>query len=97
MFWVWFVALVFSLLFLIGVVNGADFLERLERIAYDAGIQAAHRNPGSAENIVIVAIDDDSIQKIGRWPWPRSVLAEVSQARCGWARCCIGKTGQRWR
>ena len=73
----WFVALVFSLLFLIGVVNGTDFLERLERIAYDAGIQAAHRNPGSAENIVIVAIDDDSIQKIGRWPWPRSVLAEV--------------------
>ena len=29
----WFVALVFSLLFLIGVFNGAVFLERLERIA----------------------------------------------------------------
>ena len=73
----WFVALVFSLLFLIGVFNGAAFLERLERIAYDAGIQSAHRSPGSAENIAIVAIDDESIQKIGRWPWPRSVLAEV--------------------
>ena len=73
----WFVALVFSLLFLIGVINGADFLERLEQIAYDAGIQSAHRNPGSAENIVIVAIDEESIQKIGRWPWPRSVLAET--------------------
>lgn len=73
----WFVALVFSLLFLIGVANGAVFLERLERIAYDAGIQAAHRSPGSAENIVIVAIDEESIQSIGRWPWPRSVLAEV--------------------
>ena len=73
----WFLALVFSLLFLIGVFNGAAFLERLERIAYDAGIQSAHRNPGAAENIAIVAIDDESIQKIGRWPWPRSVLAEV--------------------
>jgi len=73
----WFIALVFSLLFLIGVFNGAAFLERLERIAYDAGIQSAHRNPGAAENITIVAIDDESIQKIGRWPWPRSVLAEV--------------------
>ena len=73
----WFVALVFSLLFLIGVINGAGFLERLEHIAYDAGIQASHRSPGSAENIVIVAIDEESIQKIGRWPWPRSVLAEV--------------------
>jgi len=73
----WFIALVFSLLFLIGVLNGAGFLERLERIAYDAGIQSAHRNPGSAENIAIVAIDDESIQQIGRWPWSRSVLAEV--------------------
>ncbi len=73
----WFFALVFSLLFLIGVFNGAAFLERLERIAYDAGIQSAPRNPGSVENIVIVAIDDESIQNIGRWPWPRSVLAEV--------------------
>jgi CHASE2 domain-containing sensor protein len=73
----WFIALVFSLLFLIGVFNGATFLERFERIAYDAGIQSAHRNPGSAENIAIVAIDDESIQKIGRWPWSRSVLADV--------------------
>ena len=73
----WFFALVFSLLFLIGVFNGAFFLERFERIAYDAGIQSAHRNPGSVENIVIVAIDDESIQKIGRWPWSRSVLADM--------------------
>ena len=41
----WFFALVFSLLFLIGVVNGAAFLERFEYIAYDVGIQYAHRNP----------------------------------------------------
>lgn len=73
----WFIALVFSLLFLIGVINGTDFLERLERIAYDAGIQSANRNPGSATNIVLVAIDEESIQKIGRWPWPRTVLAEA--------------------
>jgi CHASE2 domain-containing sensor protein len=73
----WFVALVFSLLFLIGVINGTDFLDRLEHIAYDVGVQSAHRNPGSAESISIVAIDEESIQKIGRWPWPRSVLAEV--------------------
>ena len=64
----WFFALVFSLLFLIGVVNGAAFLERFEYIAYDVGIQYAHRNPAPVENIVIVAIDDESIQKLGRWP-----------------------------
>ena len=73
----WFVALVFSLLFLIGVFNGVAFLDRLERIAYDAGIQSAHRTPGSIDNIAIIAIDEESIQKIGRWPWSRSVLAEA--------------------
>ena len=26
--------------------------------------------------IIIVAIDDKSIQKIGRWPWDRKVFAE---------------------
>jgi serine/threonine-protein kinase len=84
----WFVALVFSLLFLVGVINGAAFLERLERIAYDAGIQSAQRHPGSAENIAIIAIDEESIQKIGRWPWPRSVLAEVVE-RLGAAKARV--------
>src|SRR4030065_1352112 len=72
-----FFALVFSLLFLIGCVNGADFIERFEYIAYDLGIQYAHRNPAPVENIVIVAIDDESIQNIGHWPWPRNGLADV--------------------
>lgn len=29
------------------------------------------------DDISIVAIDDPSLQRIGRWPWPRSVMAEV--------------------
>lgn len=28
-------------------------------------------------NIVIVAIDNESIQKIGQWPWPRAVFARA--------------------
>jgi len=32
-------------------------------------------SPG--ENILIVAIDDKSIKAIGRWPWPRSVFAQL--------------------
>ncbi len=28
-------------------------------------------------DIVIVAIDDQSLQRIGRWPWPRSVMAQA--------------------
>lgn len=33
------------------------------------------RNP--SKDIVIISIDDTSIQKIGRWPWKRSVHAEL--------------------
>jgi signal transduction histidine kinase len=31
----------------------------------------------SPDDIVIVAIDDASLQKVGNWPWPRSVMASV--------------------
>lgn len=29
------------------------------------------------DDIVILAIDDQSLQRIGQWPWPRSVMADV--------------------
>ncbi|MGH9969058.1 MAG: CHASE2 domain-containing protein [Pyrinomonadaceae bacterium] len=39
----------------------------------------------ASDDILILAIDDQSLQRIGRWPWPRSVMAEaldkISQAR----------------
>ncbi len=29
------------------------------------------------DNIVILAVDDNSLQEIGRWPWPREVFAKL--------------------
>ena len=29
------------------------------------------------DDIVIVAIDDASLQQVGAWPWPRAVMASV--------------------
>ena len=37
-------------------------------------LRGAFNPPG---DIVIVAIDDRSLQEIGPWPWPRSVMAEA--------------------
>jgi len=28
-------------------------------------------------DVVIVAIDDNSLQRVGRWPWPRAVIADA--------------------
>ncbi len=73
----WFVALVFSILFIAAAINGASFLTAGDRLAYDFGVKSANRNPGAASQIAIVAIDDESIRKLGRWPWPRTILAET--------------------
>ena len=35
-------------------------------------LRGAFNAPG---DVVIVAIDDQSLQRIGQWPWPRSVMA----------------------
>lgn len=76
----WFAALVVSLFFLFAA-NSA-FLQSLERKAYDLGVQYSERSPG--QNIAVIAIDDQSIANIGRWPWSRDVhanmIAKLSEA-----------------
>lgn len=50
-------------------------IERFDLVFYD-GLQWAHR--ASAPNdLVIVTIDEPSIEALGPWPWPRSRYAEL--------------------
>jgi len=63
-----------TILFLgIGLLR-MDFLDTLELKLYNIML-GLRGDPGSQSDIVIVDIDDDSIEKIGRWPWPRYILA----------------------
>ncbi|MBI5243256.1 MAG: CHASE2 domain-containing protein [Elusimicrobia bacterium] len=57
------------------VVRGA-FMESLEFKAYDmrAKLRMNVEPPGDP---VIIAIDDDSIANLGRWPWPRTLIAQM--------------------
>ncbi len=48
---------------------------RADRVVYDFGLGAWSRPP--PPEVVIVAIDDASIDAIGRWPWPRAVHSTV--------------------
>ncbi len=68
-----FFGLIVSLAFV--VVSGSDLLQSLERKAYDVGVRFSTRTPD--DNIAIVAIDDQSIANIGRWPWPRNIHARM--------------------
>jgi len=71
----WFLSLLIVLL--VVVFNRAsDLIPSLERKAYDLGVRATSREP--AKNVSIIAIDDESLDKIGRWPWSREVLAKMT-------------------
>lgn len=67
--------LTITLIFLgLGYVR-VDFLDTLELKLYDIRM-GLKGSPKSDSNIVLIDIDDDSIEKIGRWPWPRSHIAK---------------------
>lgn len=66
-----------ALTLIVSVFYLADFsaLKILELKTYDWRAQLKTDDPPG--EVVIVAIDNESISRIGRWPWPRSVAAEL--------------------
>ncbi len=52
------------------------FLELLESKAYDFKMSLRDPRPVS-DQVVIVAIDEPSLKREGRWPWPRARLAKL--------------------
>jgi CHASE2 domain-containing sensor protein len=68
------VAAVFVLFF-----RAPAFLTTMETKLYDLhfALRGA-RDPG--DQVVIVAADEKSLATLGRWPWPRSVLADLVTA-----------------
>ncbi len=69
----WFTGLMVALLFLFSA--NTDLIQSLERKAYDWGVQASSRTP--SDKIAVIAIDDQSIANLGRWPWPREIQAQM--------------------
>jgi serine/threonine-protein kinase len=69
----WFAGLMVVLLFLFSA--NTDLIQSLERKAYDWGVQASSRVP--SDKIAVIAIDDQSIANLGRWPWPREIQAKM--------------------
>ncbi len=70
-----FVGIAITALFLLLWLARNPVLEGFERNAYDLGVRASNKTPG--DQVAIVAIDDKSIQHIGRWPWPRNIHAQA--------------------
>ena len=71
----WLLALAISLVFGIAWWTGNSEIESLEQYAYDIGVRGSSRPP--SDKIAVVAIDDQSIANLGRWPWPRDLHAQM--------------------
>ncbi len=70
----WFVALLVVVAVIV-LHSGTDFISTLERRFYDFASTSNSRQP--SDRIAVIAIDDQSIANIGRWPWPRDVHAQL--------------------
>ena len=84
----WFTGLVITLSFLI--FSGSDFIASMERSAYDFGVKSSSRTP--SDKIAIIAIDDQSIDNIGRWPWSRDIHAEMHNILAEGGAKAVGQT-----
>lgn len=52
-----------------------DSISTLERRFYDFASTSTSRQP--SDRIAVIAIDDQSIANLGRWPWPRDIHAKL--------------------
>lgn len=70
-----FLGLAITILFLGFWFFRVDFIDTLDLKLYDIMMNLRGDQEGRSE-VVLVDIDDDSIEKLGRWPWPRSLIAD---------------------
>ena len=72
------VGLLVTLFFLLAHVAKPQSIERISNLFFD-GLQRQHPREYNPDLPVrIIDIDDESIRKIGQWPWPRTVIANLN-------------------
>lgn len=57
------------------VVSFSGILFRVDNLLYDLGQRLASRPPPA--DVIIVAIDEESLSQLGRWPWSRRIHASL--------------------
>ncbi len=57
------------------LLSSGAWMWRADQAIYDLGLTLWPQP--RPNDVVIISIDDDSIQALGRWPWPRSVHATL--------------------
>jgi adenylate cyclase len=55
--------------------KATDIKHRISNLVFEAYMEMKPRTGG--DQIAFVDIDDQSVTRVGQWPWPRSVIAEM--------------------
>jgi eukaryotic-like serine/threonine-protein kinase len=85
----WFAGLIVTILCLL--MANSQLIEKLEFANYDFAMNRLAREP-QQKNIAVISIDDQSIENLGRWPWPRSLQAEMIEKLAQVGAKVIGNT-----
>jgi len=85
----WFFGLI-VVIALFGFARMSGFIPGVERWAYDQGVRMTSKTP--SDKIAVIAIDEQSIANIGRWPWPREVQAKMIDQLAASKAKVIGNT-----
>jgi eukaryotic-like serine/threonine-protein kinase len=70
----WFFGLVIVVV-VIGASIVTNSFSALETKAYDWGVAATSKSP--SDRVAVIAIDNQSIDNLGRWPWSREIHANM--------------------
>jgi len=71
-----------GLLFSFSFFDGLDIHSASKRRALDALVKVfpyEQYYPDNAQSLVFIAIDDESLEKLGQWPWPRQTIAKITE------------------
>jgi signal transduction histidine kinase/CHASE2 domain-containing sensor protein len=74
---------------LVVMASWLTFFDQVNNIAYDFTQRVAGGHVPSS-GVVIAAVDEESLDRIGRWPWPRDVLARLVEGVAAGAPAAIG-------
>jgi len=77
--------LLLFLLVLLAITFGlvwSDATRKIDRLLLDSWVRYDQREVPS--DVIIAAIDSDSLNELGRWPWPRTLQAQLFEQLAGY-------------
>ncbi|MBX3584649.1 MAG: adenylate/guanylate cyclase domain-containing protein [Rhizobiaceae bacterium] len=73
---IWSVGLLVIAAVVIGAYSPVSPLGRLDDLVFDT-YQKLRPRPATESAVAVVDVDDESIRRLGQWPWPRTVIARI--------------------